>query len=112
MRFPKLVAAFTQSTGVSVVIDADGIDEDGAPIEGAHWEGLCNYQDHTIERYNQHKAETEARASLYIDGDPFPELSIIAGGEVQVFGDTRSIVLGEKARNPNGTVNFVHIGLK
>lgn len=112
MRWPKLVQAFTQSTPVSVVIDADGIDEDGAPIEGARWSGACSYQDQTVEVFNREHAETQATASLYIDGDPFSELAYIAGGEVEVFGETRGIVYGEKARNPDGTVNYTRLGLK
>lgn len=112
MRYPKLVKDFTQSTPVNVVIDADGIDEDGAPIEGARWSGACNWQDQTVEKYGKEKAETEVLASLYIDGDPFPELAIISGGTVEAFEDTRNIVRGAKGRNPDGTVNFTRLELQ
>lgn len=112
MLFPRLVRQFTQSTPVSVTIDADGIDEDGAPIEGARWSGNANWQDHVAEVFDKERAETEVRAVLYIDGDPFSELAIIAGGTVTAFGDERSIIAGMKARNPDGSVNYTRLELR
>lgn len=112
MRWPSLVAPFARSTAVECVVDADGIDEDGAPIEGARWSGKANWQDHVAEVFGRESAETEVKARLYMDGDPFPGLNVIAGGKVQAFGEERSIVAGCKARNPDGTVNHVRLDLK
>lgn len=112
MRWPRLVVPFTQSTRIEAVVDADGIDEDGAPIQGARWSGLCNWQDQTAEVYSKEKASTEVMASLYIDGDPFPRLAIIAGGTVDAFGSEMTIIRGTKGRNPDGTVNFTRLELK
>lgn len=112
MRFPRLVKAFTQSIPITAVVDADGIDEDGAPIVGATWEGSCNWQDRSVETFDHTKVETKVVATLYIDGDPFSGLAIISGGNVTAFGETREIVQGMKARNPDGTVNYTRIDLK
>lgn len=112
MLYPSLVKQFTQSTPVEVIIDADGIDEDGAPIEGAQWSGQANWQDYVTEFFGKEKAETEVHARLYIHGDPFPELAIIAGGEVTAFGNEYSIISGMKARNPDATVNYTRLDLK
>lgn len=112
MRFPKLVAPMAQSMAVEVIADADGIDEDGAPIEGARWSGLGNYQDHITETFGGKQVETEVRAHVYIDGDAFPDLAVIAGGTVRALGETREIVKGQKARNIDGTVNFTKLELK
>lgn len=112
MLYPRLVRTFTQSTPISCTIDADGIDEDGAPIEGVSWSGKANLQDNTREVYASGKAETEVLATLYIDGDPFPEMAHISGGEVELFGEQRTIVQGSKNRNPDSTVNFVRLDLR
>ena len=112
MRWPKLVLPFTQSMPVEVVIELDGIDEDGAPIEGLRWEGPCNWQDSTEEKFDRAKSETQIRARLYFDGDPFESLSVIAGGTVAVMGEERSIVQGMKARNPDATVNYTRLDLR
>lgn len=112
MRWPRLVVPFARSTDAVAQADCDGIDEDGAPIEGARWSGRCNWQDATVERFGRMQAETEVRARLYIDGDAFPSVAIIAGGTVRAFGEERSIVSGRKARNPDGTVNHTVLELK
>lgn len=112
MLYPRLVASFVQSMPTEVVIDIDGIDEDGAPIEGESWTGSANYQDYVREVYRQDRSETEVHARLYIDGDPFPDIAVFGGGTVTVFGEERSIVLGMKARNPDATVNYTRLDLK
>ena len=112
MRWPRLVAGFAQSMPVEVSIDLDGIDEDGAPIEGLRWEGPCNWQDRTAESFGREKADTEIRASLYFDGDPFEGLNVIAGGTVRCMGEERTIVQGTKARNPDATVNYTRLDLR
>lgn len=111
MRWPRLVVPFTQSTRVKATVDANGIDEDGAPIVGAVWSGLCNWQDHTVEKYGKDRATTEVVASLYIDGDAFPALAVIAGGTVEAMGADMTIARGTKGRNPDGTVNFTRLEL-
>ena len=112
MRFPSLVVPFARSMAVDVTVDADGIDEDGAPIEGAHWSGKGNYQDKVLEVYDGKRVETDVKAVVYLHQDPFPELSIIAGGSVSVLGETREIKAGSKARNVDGTVNYTRLDLK
>ena len=112
MRWPRLVLGFAQSMPVEATVDADGIDEDGAPIVGAEWSGSCNWQDRTVEAFDKDMAETKVTATLYVDGDPFPGLAVIAGGTVSAMGGERQIVQGMKARNPDGTVNYTRLDLR
>ncbi len=112
MRWPRLVAGFTQSTPVAVTVELEGFDRDGAPIEGASWEGSANWQDVSKRVYSRDRVEIDVTASLYIDGDPFPEVASITGGTVEAFGEERDIVLGSKGRNPDGSVNFTRLELR
>lgn len=112
MRWPRLVRAWAQGVPVAVSIDADGIDEDGAPIVGAEWSGSCNWQDVSGRTYTRDTVEVEVGATLYIDGDPFPSVPFITGGTVAVAGEEREILKGSKARNPDGTVNHTRIDLR
>ena len=42
-------------------------------------------------------------------GDPIFAAPAIVGGEITVFGVKRRIWQGEKARNPDGTVNYTRL---
>ena len=112
MRWPSLVKGFTQSMPLKVSVDAVGIDEDGAPITGASWSGKANWQDHPARSYTGRTVQDDVRASVYIDGDPFPRLFVIAGGSVRVGSEEREIVQGMKARNPDSTVNYTRLDLR
>lgn len=112
MRWPRLVMDFAQSTPVDVIIELEGFDRDGAPIEGASWSGPVNWQDRARRVYNRDNVEIEVTASLYADGDICPQVSSITGGTVEAFGDERAIVQGTKGRNPDGTVNYTRLELR
>jgi hypothetical protein len=112
MKWPSLVLPWTQSTAISASIDAEGIDEDGAPITAGEWTGECNWQDVSSRRYTTDKLSVDVAASLYITGDPLPSIAHITGGTVTIDGDVREILKGTKARNPDGTVNYTRLDLR
>lgn len=112
MKYPKLVKLFALSTPISADVTVEGIDEDGAPVTGVTYSGLCNYQDNARRIVTNDKVETDLTGTAYFDGDIAPALSVISGGTAVVHGAERIIVKGEKARNPDGTVNFTRLDLK
>ena len=44
-------------------------------------------------------------------GDIAPDVPVISCGVATVFGVERTIISGEKARNPDGTVNYTRLEL-
>ena len=112
MKWPKLVRSFTQSTEISVVIELEGIDEDGAPVEGVSFSGLCNYQDTAKRVYTSEKTYTDITGTCYFDGDIAEDLAVISSGTVTIHGTDREVVQGMKARNPDGTVNYTRLDLR
>lgn len=48
----------------------------------------------------------EITGTAMFPGDIAPDWPTLSGGTVTVFGETRRIERGMKARNPDGTVNF------
>lgn len=112
MRWPKLVAAFTQSVEVSASIDAEGVDEDGAPVEDSTWSGKCNWQDSTARTFSRDRTDVAVDAVLYVDGDPFPSMWSVAGGTVTIGEDEREIIRARKNRNPDGSVNNTELWLR
>ena len=47
--------------------------------------------------------------SALFPGDICPELPVISGGTVTIFGVKRKIQEARKARNPDGTVNYTEV---
>ena len=57
------------------------------------------------------KQLVQITAQAYFIGDIAPELSTLSNGEVIVNGVKRKIYQGEKARNPDGTINYTRLDL-
>ena len=109
MSWPALVRPEHCRTPVTLVIERDEIDEDGAPEESFTFEGLCNWQDGGEESFDgkRHRVRIDGRALF--PGDICPGIPHITGGYGIVFGERRTIDRGIKARNPDGTVNFTEV---
>lgn len=109
MRYPKLVR--NARTPCEVTISTEDIDEDGAPVLGASFSGLCNFQSVAKTIRKPDATLVSINGIVLIDGDIAPNLAEIASGYVAVFGLRRSIVSGSKCRNPDGTVNYTRLEL-
>lgn len=109
MNYPKLVRKEQCKTDIHVILYGEGITEDGEPIIALEDDFKCNYQDKAKRVLTAEKVVIQLTAKAYFIGDIAPDLSVISGGQVTVFGETRSIYQGSKARNPDGTVNFTEL---
>ena len=109
MVYPKLVRKSNCKTDIHVVLYAEGNTEEGEPIIALEGDFKCNYQDKAERVLTQEKVFVELTAKAIFYEDIAPNLSAISGGEVTVFGETRRIYQGRKARNPDGTVNYVEL---
>lgn len=110
MHYPKLVRKEHCKTPVDVVVYQEGISEDGEPMIEAMYAGLkCNYQDkaHTTLTADQKVVQLSGKA--YFHEDFCPDVPVISGGEIVLFGQTRKIYSGRKNRNPDGSVNNIEL---
>lgn len=110
MRYPRLVRE--AKTDVRVLIEANDINEFGEKecvVEGM-FKG--NVQDKAMVRYTTEKQLVQVSGNVLFDGDICPKMPVISRGKVTFFGQTREIESVEKARNPDGTVNFTAVYLK
>lgn len=107
--YPKLVPPWLCKTPISVTIYGEGLTETGAPYTIADSDLLCNYQDGGQAVMTTEQKYVRISGSAYFDGDPFPEIENITGGDVVIFGEERKIQQGIKNRNPDGTVNNVRL---
>ena len=111
MKYPCLVDKRFCKTPIKVTIYREGNDEDGAPLTGVEFEGLCNYQDSAKTVLTAEKRLIQLSAQAYFIGDIAPDLAVISDGEVEICGEKRKIAQGMKARNPDGSVNYTRLDL-
>ena len=116
MKYPGLVRPAQCKVPIRVTIEAEEIDEDGAPVAAFETDLTCNYQSSAKKvpiRQNDsgQKEYVQISGVALFNGDIAPDLSDISSGSVVIFGETRQIAQGSKARNPDGTVNYTRLEL-
>lgn len=111
MKYPSLVPKKWCKTPMHVVINQEGISEDGEPLKNLEIDTLCNYQDKAKKVLTEQQQLIEIEGTALFDGDIAPSLASISDGTVVVNGVTRKIYRGTKARNPDGTVNYTKLEL-
>lgn len=109
MRYPKLVREKDCNTPILVNITDEGLSEDGAPIVLFEKELMCNYQDTAKTVLTTDKKLVQISGSALFTGDIAPDLAVISAGTVTVHGVNRRILQGQKARNPDGSVNYTRL---
>lgn len=111
MKYPCLILKSVCKTPVTVTIFREGLSEDGEPLEALKITALCNYQDKAKAVITADKQAVQLTAQAYFIGDIAPNLPTLSNGEIEVFGVKRKIFQSEKARNPDGTVNYTRVDL-
>lgn len=109
MVYPSLVRKEDCKTDIKVVLYSEGTTEEGEPIIAFESDLKCNYQDKAKRVLTAEKVLIQLTGKAYFEGDIAPNLPVISGGQVIVFGETRLIYQGTKARNPNGSVNYTEL---
>ena len=112
MKYPCLVSKQACKTPVVITIYGEGNSEDGEPQTAVAYTGMCNYQDKAKTILTKEKRTVQITGTALFPGDIAPDMPVIPGGTAEVFGETRNIVQGTKARNIDGTVNYTRIDLE
>lgn len=111
MKYPSLVPNRWCRTPIHVVLNQEGISEDGEPLKALEIDTMCNYQDKAKKVLTEQQQLIEIEGTALINGDIAPSLASISNGTVVVNGVERRIFRGTKARNPDGTVNYTKLEL-
>ena len=111
MKYPSLVPNRWCRTPIHIVINQEGISEDGEPLKALEIDTMCNYQDKAKKVLTEQQQLIEIEGTALINGDIAPSLASISNGTVVVNGVERRIFRGTKARNPDGTVNYTKLEL-
>ena len=111
MKYPSLVPNRWCKTPIHIIINQEGISEDGEPLKALEIDTMCNYQDKAKKVLTEQQQLIEIEGTALINGDIAPSLASISNGKVVVNGVERRIFRGTKARNPDGTVNYTKLEL-
>lgn len=109
MSWPCLVPRGLCRTRVTVSLYGEGVGRDGAPEGACVLSACCNWQDSGKTVRTSETREVRITGTALFPGDLCPEVPVISGGTLTVFGAEREIIRGEKARNPDGTVNYTRL---
>lgn len=112
MQYPNLVPKQFCTTPVHIVIEKEGLNKYGEPETALETDAMCNYQDMAKTVFTRDKKYVQITGTALIPGDIAPELPTLSGGTAIIFGVKRKIYQGTKARNPDGTVNYVELMLE
>lgn len=111
MKYPCLVPKRLCKTDIHVRIESEELTEDGGPQILLEGDFECNYQDTAKRVLTAEQKLVQITGTAMFPGDIAPDIPVISGGEVIVFGVARRILQGMKARNPDGTVNYTRLDL-
>lgn len=110
MKYPALVPDRMCTTPVTVYRE-DGLNRDGSPKRTVVFEGKCFYSEKTKYKITADKQIITLSGEALFNGDIAPDTDVIAG-EVEVLSEIkRRIHASQKAKNPDGTVNYTRIEL-
>ncbi len=109
MKYPCLVPKRLCKTDICVQLESEKINNLGEPEQTLTLHLKCNYQDTAKTILTAEKKLIQVSGTALFPGDIAPEWPTLSGGTVTIFGQTRRIIQGMKARNPDGTVNYCRL---
>ena len=109
MIYPNLVPYSICKTPIRIVIEEEGLDEDGAPIEAFSADLKCNWQDSAKTVLTGQQKYVRITGKALFNGDICPKVAVISSGYGIIFGERRQICEGIKNRNPDGSVNYTEV---
>lgn len=109
MKYPCLVPKRLCKTDICVYLESEKINNLGEPEQTLTLHLKCNYQDTAKTILTAEKKLIQVSGTALFPGDIAPAWPTLSGGTVTIFGQTRRIIQGMKARNPDGTVNYCRL---
>ena len=107
LPFPDALA----NVPCQISIHAEGVSEDGGPIDGAAFAGMCIFSEHAKRVLDSDGKAITLTGKAIIKGDIAPKLPSVSDGVFYVFGRQYEIHAGHRPRNPDGTVHHTELEL-
>lgn len=109
MKYPQLVPDRVCKTPCKVY-RTDGLNRDGSKKQTVIFEGKCFYSEKSKQKLNAEKQLITLSGEALFNGDIAPDSAVIDGYAV-IGGRTYKINASEKAKNPDGRVNYTRLEL-
>lgn len=108
MKWPRLIAPWACRVPVTLRL-AQGVWEDGAPQAAPPIQALCSLDERQHQVLDKERRMVRLAAVLLFDGDPAPGMAEIAGRVELADGRCWDILRAERARDPDGGVNYTRL---
>lgn len=95
----------------TLMLYAEGLDEDGAPMEALQWDGGVWYSEKATAVVDREGRQLRLEGCLVAQGDIALALPKVADGEAVVAGRSYRVYRVERPRNPDGTVHHTTVWL-
>lgn len=109
MKFPQLVPDKVCTSDVKV-FRTDGLNRDGSKKQTVIFEGKCFHDEKSSQKLTADKQLILLKGQALFNGDIAPDSPVIEG-YAEISGTEYKIYASEKAKNPDGTVNFTKLEL-
>lgn len=109
MQWPELVKPWACKVPITITL-TDGIGEDGAPKVAATVTARCSYNGKGGWTVDEHRQAVRYTGSALLPGDIAPQLAHLTGW-AELLGKRLVIHNAERARNPDGSVNYTRLEL-
>lgn len=100
------------NTDYSLILNQDGVSEDGAPIERLKLSGKCIFSEKAKRIIDAEGKQITLLGKIIIKGDIAPSLKTISDGVITINENSYEIFAGYRPRNPNGTIHHTEFEIK
>lgn len=101
LPFPDWLA----NTNYSLILNDDGVSEDGSPISSVEDEGKCIFSEKAKRIIDSEGKQITLLGKVIIKGDIAPSLKTISDGTININNRIYEIYAGYRPRNPDGTIH-------
>lgn len=100
------------NTDYSLVLNEEGVTEDGAPKKLLETSGRCIFSEKAQRVIDAEGKQITLLGKVIIKGDIAPSLKTVGDGVITINGCSYEIHAGYRPRNPNGTVHHTEFEIK
>lgn len=100
------------NTDYSLVLNQEGISEDGGPLEAIKSSGKCIFSEKAKRIIDADGKQITLLGKVIIKGDIAPSLKNVSDGVITINSNNYEIHAGYRPKNPNGTIHHTKFEIK